>query len=137
LYSVGLCDYLTDDVLIKLLAAWDETLSDDGVMLVAFKDTKRYDQTIYQWHLDWFFYQRTIQDVFALYDKAGFDLGSLETFRDETGVISGFVTRRDPSRIRRLDAAEVMVKRPTLRLFARRPVVVDSAMTASPMAVEQ
>ncbi|MFN9603753.1 MAG: class I SAM-dependent methyltransferase, partial [Planctomycetota bacterium] len=63
IYSVGLCDYLTDDVLVKLLSAWHETLSDNGVLFVAFKDTIRYDQTIYQWHLDWFFYQRTVKDV--------------------------------------------------------------------------
>jgi len=127
LYSVGLCDYLTDDVLVKLLSAWDETLSEDGVMCIAFKDTKRYDQTIYQWHLDWFFYQRTVQDVFELYEKAGFDLGSIATRRDSTGVITNFMTRRNTSRIRRMDAAEPNVRRPTLRLFAPAPVVIHTA----------
>lgn len=94
IYSVGLCDYLTDDVLVKLLSAWQETLSDQGVLFVAFKDTVRYDQTIYQWHMDWFFYQRTVKDVLELYEKAGFDLGNIETRRDETGIITGFFTRR-------------------------------------------
>jgi extracellular factor (EF) 3-hydroxypalmitic acid methyl ester biosynthesis protein len=133
IYSVGLCDYLTDDVLIKLLSAWYETLAENGVLFVAFKDTRRYDQTIYQWHLDWFFYQRTVQDVFELYDKAGFDLGNIETCRDETGVITGFVTRRDPSRQLRIDTAETVVRKPTLRLFNNRPVVIPSAPTTEGM----
>lgn len=131
LYSVGLCDYLTDDVLVRLLEAWDNTLTDDGVMFIAFKDTRRYDQTIYQWHLDWFFYQRTVQDVFELYDKAGFDLGNIETCRDASGVITGFVTRRDPSRMRRTDASHSGVRRPTLRLFSQPPMVVGSTSTAA------
>ncbi len=129
IYSVGLCDYLTDDVLIKLLSAWYDTLAENGVLFVAFKDTRRYDQTIYQWHLDWFFYQRTVQDVFDLYDKAGFDLGNIETCRDETGVITGFVTRRHPSRQLRVDTSETVVRKPTLRLFGNRPVVMPSAPT--------
>ncbi len=94
IYSVGLCDYLTDDVLVKLLSAWHNTLSDNGVLFVAFKDTHQYDQTIYQWHLDWFFYQRTVKDVLELYEKAGFNLDNIETCRDETGIITGFFTRR-------------------------------------------
>lgn len=120
IYSVGLCDYLTDEVLVKLLSAWHETLSDNGVLFVAFKDTTRYDQTIYQWHLDWFFYQRTVKDVLELYEKAGFDLGNIETCRDETGIITGFFTRRDRVRQLRVDTAETMVRRPTLRLFGDR-----------------
>jgi len=120
IYSVGLCDYLTDEVLIKLLSAWHETLSDNGVLFVAFKDTTRYDQTIYQWHLDWFFYQRTVMDVLDLYEQAGFDLGNIETCRDETGIITGFFTRRDRVRQLRVDTAETMVRRPTLRLFGDR-----------------
>jgi extracellular factor (EF) 3-hydroxypalmitic acid methyl ester biosynthesis protein len=136
IYSVGLCDYLTDEVLVKLLSAWHETLSDNGVLFVAFKDTTRYDQTIYQWHFDWFFYQRTVKDVLELYEKAGFDLGNIETFRDETGIITGFFTRRDRVRQLRVDTAETMVRRPTLRLFGDRrslstPSNAPSSVSAS------
>jgi extracellular factor (EF) 3-hydroxypalmitic acid methyl ester biosynthesis protein len=128
IYSVGLCDYLTDEVLIKLLSAWHETLSDNGVLFVAFKDTTRYDQTIYQWHLDWFFYQRTVMDVLDLYEQAGFDLGNIETCRDETGIITGFFTRRDRVRQLRVDTAETMVRRPTLTLFGNRPTLSAPSM---------
>ncbi|MFO0013337.1 MAG: class I SAM-dependent methyltransferase [Planctomycetota bacterium] len=129
IYSVGLCDYLTDDVLVKLLSAWHETLSDNGVLFVAFKDTGRYDQTIYQWHFDWFFYQRTVKDVLELYEKAGFDLGNIETTRDETGIITGFFTRRDRMPNLRIDTAEKSVRKPTLRLLGTRPSAYPSAMT--------
>ena len=80
LYSVGLCDYLPDEQLVSMLAAWRATLKDNGVLYVAFKDTERYDQTPYQWHLDWFFYQRTKQDVLGLFDQAGFDLQRNEDY---------------------------------------------------------
>jgi hypothetical protein len=123
IYSVGLCDYLTDDVLVKLLSAWYDTLADDGVLFVAFKDTVRYDQTVYQWHLDWFFYQRTVKDVLELYEKAGFDLGNIETCRDETGIITGFFTRREKGRRLRVDTADTKVLKPTLRLFETRPAL--------------
>jgi extracellular factor (EF) 3-hydroxypalmitic acid methyl ester biosynthesis protein len=130
IYSVGLCDYLTDDVLVKLLSAWHETLSDNGVLFVAFKDTVRYDQTVYQWHLDWFFYQRTVKDVLTLYEKAGFDLGNIETCRDETGVITGYFTRRDRMPNLRIDSAESGVRKPTLRLFGDRSRIHPSMMTS-------
>jgi extracellular factor (EF) 3-hydroxypalmitic acid methyl ester biosynthesis protein len=130
IYSVGLCDYLTDDVLVKLLSAWHETLSDNGVLFVAFKDTCRYDQTIYQWHFDWFFYQRTVKDVLELYEKAGFDLGNIETCRDETGVITGYFTRRDRTPNLRIDSAESGVRKPTLRLFGDRSGLRPSIMTS-------
>jgi extracellular factor (EF) 3-hydroxypalmitic acid methyl ester biosynthesis protein len=130
IYSVGLCDYLTDDVLVKLLSAWHETLSDNGVLFVAFKDTIRYDQTVYQWHLDWFFYQRTVRDVLTLYEQAGFDLGNIETCRDETGIITGYFTRRDRMPNLRIDSAESGVRKPTLRLFGDRSGFRPSIMTS-------
>jgi trans-aconitate methyltransferase len=69
LYSVGLCDYLPDEQLIEMLAAWRATLASGGVMYVAFKDAERYDKTPYQWHLDWFFFQRTQEDCMRRRDS--------------------------------------------------------------------
>lgn len=94
IYSVGLCDYLSDEHLVGMLKAWGETLNEDGVLYIAFKDTKQYDQTPYQWHLDWFFFQRTLEDVLSLYQQAGFDTGAMETTRDETEIIINFISRR-------------------------------------------
>lgn len=106
IYSVGLCDYLSDEHLIGMLAAWRETLNDGGVLYIAFKDTTRYDKTPYQWHLDWFFFQRTKQDVLDLYEAAGFDVDQMETYRDDTGIIINFIDRRPGDRFTRIDGAE-------------------------------
>ena len=105
LYSVGLCDYLSDEHLVPMLRAWRETLSDGGLMLVAFKDTERYDKTPYQWHLDWFFFQRTVSDVLQLYRDADFDTERMTMTRDATGIIVNFVDRR-PQRRTRIDSPE-------------------------------
>jgi SAM-dependent methyltransferase len=104
IYSVGLCDYLTDAHLIALLSAWRETLQEGGVLYVAFKDTVEYDHTPYQWHLDWYFYQRTHDDVLALYRAAGFDVDALEISRDDTGIITNYVYHDQPANVRRVDA---------------------------------
>jgi len=93
IYSVGLCDYLSDDLLIAILGGLRDTLRDGGVLYIAFKDAVQYDKTPYQWHLDWFFYQRTLEDCLRLYENAGFDLGAIETTRDATGIIMNFVSR--------------------------------------------
>lgn len=106
IYSVGLCDYLTDDQLVRMFAAWKETLQDGGVMYVAFKDSDRYDHTPYQWHLDWFFYQRTQQEALDLFAKAGFDVQEMEMTRDATGIITNFIYRRPVGGRIRIDQAE-------------------------------
>ncbi len=112
IYSVGLCDYLTDAHLVGLLSGWRDTLEDDGVMYIAFKDTEQYDKTPYQWHLDWFFYQRTLEDVLSLYEQAGFDLRSMVTTRDATHIIINFITRRTAGEISRRDAGHTSVIAP-------------------------
>ena len=104
LYSVGLCDYLSDEHLIAMLSAWRETLRPGGTLLVAFKDTERYDETPYQWHLDWFFFQRTREDVLNLYERAGFPRESIATPRDETGIIINLVHHVPADRRTRTDA---------------------------------
>ena len=111
IYSVGLCDYLTDEHLVGLLHGWGETLNEQGVLYIAFKDTEQYDQTPYQWHLDWFFYQRTLQDVLRLYEQAGFNVHAMDTVRDATQIIVNFVARKVPGAIVRLDSAEAQPRR--------------------------
>ncbi len=105
IYSVGLCDYLTDEHLVGMLAAWRDTLTENGVMYVAFKDTKEYDETPYQWHLDWFFYQRTQQDVLDLFEQGGFDVDAVERTYDTTGIITNYVFRHASGVSRRVDSA--------------------------------
>lgn len=107
IYSVGLADYLTDEHLIGIFSGLGETLSEGGSLVIAFKDTEQYDETPYQWHLDWFFYQRTVEDVLNVYDMAGFNTDKMELTRDSTGIIVNYVSHRAPDCIRRLDAAEL------------------------------
>ena len=101
IYSIGLCDYIPDKHLVRMLRGLRDSLNRNGVLYVAFKDAKRYDKTEYQWHVDWHFYQRTEEDCRELLQQGGFVDGGLEMTRDETGVIMNFVGRvKRPSRLR-------------------------------------
>lgn len=107
IYSVGLYDYIPDDYLVPILKGWRESLADGGVVYVAFKDSKRYEKTEYQWLVDWYFYQRTEQECRRLFAGAGYDLELLEMTRDETQVILNFAGRTQAaSRVRVDDGAE-------------------------------
>jgi hypothetical protein len=100
IYSIGLCDYLTDHALVGIMEGWRKSLAEDGVLLVAFKDGPRYDRIEYQWLLDWHFFQRTEEDCRRLFYEAGFDARDLEMTRDTTGVIMNFIARPKPSALR-------------------------------------
>jgi SAM-dependent methyltransferase len=101
IYSVGLFDYVPDKYLVPMLQGLRDSLNQDGVLYVAFKDAERYDKTEYQWHVDWHFFQRTEGDCRELMRQAGFDGDCLEMRRCETGVIMNFIGRvRRPSLIR-------------------------------------
>lgn len=93
IYSVGLYDYIPDSYLIPLLQGLRESLTDGGVMYVAFKDSRRYDKTEYQWFVDWYFFQRTEEECRELFVKAGYDMDAMEMTRDATGVIINFIAR--------------------------------------------
>lgn len=109
IYSVGLCDYLTDEQLVRMFAAWKETLNEGGVMYVAFKDCERYDHIPYQWHLDWFFFQRTREEAVKLFEEAGIPEHEMEITRDETGIILNFIYRSPSAAFHRIDAAETLL----------------------------
>jgi hypothetical protein len=101
IYSIGLCDYIPDKYMISLLRGWRESLAEDGILYVAFKDARRYDKNECQWLADWYFFQRTEEDCRELYRQAGFDADDLEMNREETGVIMNFVSRvRRPAVVR-------------------------------------
>ena len=103
IYSVGLFDYLPDKHLVPLLAGLRESVNEDGVVYAAFKDCRRYDKTEYQWHLDWYFYERTEEEFMDLFAQAGYDMSALEVTRDSTGVIINILGRVKPARILRAD----------------------------------
>ena len=75
IYSVGLFDYLDDDVLIRLLGSLYKLVSPGGKFIASFKDCRRYATFIYHWLIDWNgFLQRTEEEAWNLYEKAGIPL---------------------------------------------------------------
>lgn len=119
IYSVGLCDYIPDRYMVRILEGWRESVSPGGIVYVAFKDARRYVAAEYQWHVDWFFYERTEADCRRLFASAGYDVDRMEMFRDETGIIMNFVARAPALRRSRLDEAAT-IARPN---FAGSPTV--------------
>lgn len=111
-YSIGLCDYIPDKYLIPMLQGWRETINDDGVVYVAFKDTRRYSHQIYQWLMDWYFFLRTEEDVRSLFEQAGYDPYGLKMTRDSTGSIFNFMGRKKKLPMIRIDRAERRVGEP-------------------------
>jgi hypothetical protein len=88
IYSVGLFDYLSDDVLVKLLRSLYDLLKPGGILVASFKDSSKYTTFIYHWIVEWnAFLQRKEQDVLALYERAGFPRGSVVTARTASEVI--------------------------------------------------
>ena len=90
IYSVGLYDYLPDDILVRVLVGTLAMLNDKGQYVVAFKDSRRYDKTEYQWHVDWHFFQRTEEDCRRLLEQANAKIIQME--RDASGIILFFKT---------------------------------------------
>lgn len=93
IYSAGLYDYLPDRLLVPLINATGALLRDErSEYVIAFKDGARYDRTEYQWHVDWWFFQRTEEDCRRL--LTGTDLDLVRVERDASGVILFFTLRR-------------------------------------------
>ena len=93
IYSVGLCDYLPDNSMIRILRGWRETLAPGGIVYVAFKDCEQYDATGYAWHVDWHFIPRTSDDCHRLFAEAGYDMQRVSMSRSESPVIMNYVCR--------------------------------------------
>lgn len=91
IYSVGLYDYLPDKILVRLLSATAQMLVPGGRYILAFKDADRYDCTEYQWHVDWYFFQRTETECRTLIERAGLEIVSME--REPSGVIMMFTAK--------------------------------------------
>jgi extracellular factor (EF) 3-hydroxypalmitic acid methyl ester biosynthesis protein len=106
IYSVGLCDYIPDDYLVPMLRGWRESLADGGVVYVAFKDMELYDKAVYQWLMDWYFYQRTYEDCRRLFVEAGYDMDEMEITRSDMAVIVNFIGRTKVGGMVRIDEAE-------------------------------
>ncbi len=105
IYSVGLADYIPDKHLVPMLRGWREAVNPGGTVYVAFKDARRYDRAEYQWLMNWHFLQRDETDCLRLLDQAGYDEISLETHRDESGVVLTYAAHQKPYASVRFDHA--------------------------------
>jgi hypothetical protein len=90
IYSVGLCDYLPDRLLVPMMTGLRESLNEDGVLYIAFKDCEQYETTDYHWLVDWHFLPREESDCWRLFKQAGFHLDDVQMTRDATGIIMNF-----------------------------------------------
>ena len=132
IYSIGLCDYIPDKHLVPMLQGWRETVNDRGVVYVAFKDTRRYSHTIYQWYTDWNFYLRNEENCRSLFEQAGYDMYGLKMTRDTTGSIFNFIGRKKKPAFIRIDRAEPRVAEPLApaALSHEEPLVSDRSTTS-------
>jgi len=91
IYSVGFFDYVQDDRLIPLLSSLYALLNSGGVLIMSFKDSRRYRAQEYHWFVDWDgFLQRTEEDSREVIVRAGIPLDHVTAARDDSGVILFF-----------------------------------------------
>ena len=110
-----------DEPLVAMLEGWRESVDEGGIVYVAFKDSRRYDKTPYQWHLDWHFLQRTEEDCRRLLAEAGFDAASIEMERDASDIIIHFFCPIGTPAYTRVDAAESPLRAPRFRSRVSSP----------------
>ncbi len=88
IYTIGLLDYLSDDILVRLIRSLYATLQPGGVLIAVFKDCEQYDTEDYHWLVDWTgFLQRTAQESRQLLDKAGIPDEAVTVQRTSDGVM--------------------------------------------------
>jgi extracellular factor (EF) 3-hydroxypalmitic acid methyl ester biosynthesis protein len=96
IYSMGLYDYLTDNVLIRLFSSQYKMLLPSGKAILTFKDSRRYRTQDYHWYIEWdAFYQRTAEESRDLVRKAGIPDSAVETLRDPSGVILFYIVNKE------------------------------------------
>jgi len=96
IYSAGFFDYLADHVLISLLRASYKLLNPGGTLIAPFKDSRRYRTPEYHWFIKWDgFLQRTEEDMWTLFEKAGIPFSAIKTRRDRSEVILFFETTKE------------------------------------------
>lgn len=126
IYTIGLLDYLTDEVLIRMIRALRETLYPGGALVAVFKDCERYDTIDYHWLVKWNgFLQRTRHESWAVLEKAGITSDSVTIQRSQDDVMifyrvlrmseKGTRTAAPESQFRMDQAIEPIPRQPSAR----------------------
>jgi len=96
IYSMGLYDYLADNVLIRLFNSQYRMLNPGGKAILTFKDSRRYRTPDYHWLVEWAaFYQRTEGESRNLIREAGIPDSAVETLRDPSEVILFYIVGKE------------------------------------------
>jgi cyclopropane fatty-acyl-phospholipid synthase-like methyltransferase len=95
IYSTGFFDYVSDDVLVRLLKAAMSLLNPDGKLIASFKDCRQYKTQEYHWLVNWdAFFQRTEEDMDRLLEKAEISRSNIQTVREHSGVIKFYIVTK-------------------------------------------
>ncbi|HAS54555.1 MAG: hypothetical protein A2X56_07870 [Nitrospirae bacterium GWC2_57_13] len=95
IYSLGLFDYLRDDVVIRLFQELYVLLAPGGQFVSSFKDSERYDTFDYHWLVKWnAFLQRTEADALSLFQRAGIPSHQVRVIRESSGVVLLFIVSK-------------------------------------------
>lgn len=88
IYSVGFFDYLESEFLIRLLHSLYNLLNPGGLLILSFKDAKKYRHQEYHWIADWDgFLQRNENDFKRIISDACIPISAVREVREEPGII--------------------------------------------------
>ncbi len=90
-YSIGLADYLPDEILGRLITFLFGLLNPGGRLVIAHKDSKNYRPLAPDWWCDWTFHLRNEDEVRALVESSGIDSYRLSIQREATTNIIFFI----------------------------------------------
>lgn len=123
IYTIGLLDYLADDVLIRMIRALYETLQPGGTFIAVFKDCDRYDTIDYHWLVDWSgFLQRTRQESWQLILEAGIPHDAVTIQRSQDDVMIFYQILRHAAHVHNVPAHSAHDRRSqTIEPVAPRP----------------
>lgn len=88
IYIIGLLDYISDEILVRLIKSLFLTLKPAGVLIAVFKDSDRYTTQDYHWLVNWSgFLQRNTTASRVLFQRAGIPDDAIAISRTSDGVM--------------------------------------------------
>jgi extracellular factor (EF) 3-hydroxypalmitic acid methyl ester biosynthesis protein len=91
IYTIGLADYLPENVLKALTAFLFSLLKPDGKLIIAHKDSKSYSPLAPDWWCDWTFHLRDESEMIELVNTSGIEHFTLRIERETNTNIIFFI----------------------------------------------